>query len=292
MSENDAYYAQATKRNLGLVTAAEQDILKQKRVAVAGLGGVGGGHLLTLTRMGIGGFNIADIDDFGTVNMNRQAGANSRTVGRAKTEVMAEMARDIHPGLSINIYNDGVQPHNAEEFLHDVDAVVDAIDFFQMDARRLLYRTARQLGKPVVFSAPIGFSGTLHVFTPNGPSFDDYYDINDQMSRFEQLVAFTVGLVPRGTHWAYMDTNKVDLSEHAGPSIASACNIANGLLTTEIFCLLLDRRAPDAVPYYVQFDPYRHLYRRGKLRWGNRGPLQKLKRWFVSQKFADQADRV
>lgn len=289
MTDTD-YYLQATKRNLGLVSPPEQQTLKRKRVAIAGLGGVGGSHLLTLTRMGVGSFNIADIDAFSIVNMNRQAGANSTTIGRKKTAVMAEMAQEIHPDLQLRIFEDGVQPQNARDFLQDVDVVVDAIDYFQIDARALLYRTARELGKPVVFCAPIGFSATLHVFSPHGMSFDRYFDINDRMSKFERLVAFTVGIVPRGTHWAYMNTNRVDLSEQAGPSIASACNIATGLLATEVCCLLLGRRAPHCVPNYVQFDPYRHIYRRGRLRWGNRGPLQRLKRWFVARKFKDQAD--
>jgi molybdopterin/thiamine biosynthesis adenylyltransferase len=286
------YYSQATKRNQGIVSPSEQDVLKNKRVAVAGLGGVGGSHLLTLVRMGIGKFNISDIDQFGIVNINRQAGANSRTLGRRKTEVMAEMARDIHPDLKLKIFDEGVQPHNVDEFLSDVDVVVDAIDYFQMESRLLLYRTARRLGKPVVFSAPIGFSGTLHVFPAAGMSFEEYFDINDRMSRFDQLVAFTVGLLPRGTHWAYMDTRRVDLSEHAGPSIASACSIATGLLTCEVCCLLLGRRPPQGIPHYVQFDPYRRIYRQGQLRWGNRGPVQRLKRWIIAWKFRDQAALV
>lgn len=285
----DQYYQTAVSRNLGILDSDEQSQLRSSRVAVAGLGGVGGIHFLTLVRMGIGAFNIADLDTFSEININRQVGASSSTTGRNKTTVMAEMAKDIHPSVNLNIFDNGVQPENAERFLKDVDVVVDSIDFFQIKARRLLYKTARNLGKTVVFSAPIGFSATLHIFTPESMSFDAYFDINDGMSPYEQLVAFAVGLCPRGTHWQYMDTNKVNLASHSGPSIASACDISAGLLTTEILCILLRRRPPKSVPYYVQFDPYRRLYRNGYLMFGNKGPIQRLKRWYVSRRFRDQA---
>lgn len=286
------YYDQAVSRNLGLVTPEEQQRLKNSRVAVAGLGGLGGVNLLTLVRMGIGSFNIADLDEFSEVNANRQIGATSSNVGRKKTDVMAEMARDIHPLIDLNIFDRGVQQDNVYAFLEGVDAVVDSIDFFQMRARRLLYKTARELEIPVVFSAPLGFSGTVHVFTPDSMSFDRYFDINDGMSNYDQLVAFAVGLCPRGTHWPYMDSSKVDLASQSGPSLSSACNIASGLLTTEIFCLLLGRSTVKAVPYYAQFDPYRKIYRQGRLLFGNRGPIQRLKRWLVARQFVSQAEAV
>ena len=64
-------YHQAFSRNIGWVTAEEQELLRHKRVAIAGMGGVGGIHLLTLARLGIGAFHIADFDVFDIVNFNR-----------------------------------------------------------------------------------------------------------------------------------------------------------------------------------------------------------------------------
>ncbi|WP_051221924.1 ThiF family adenylyltransferase [Neptunomonas japonica] len=290
----NTYYETAVCRNLGLVNPDEQQKLLSSRVAVAGLGGLGGINLLTLVRMGIGAFNIADLDEFSAANSNRQIGATSSTVDRKKTEVLAEMAKDIHPSLSMEVFNEGVQPENVHAFLKDVDVVIDSIDFFQMEARRLLHKTARELKIPVVFSAPLGFSGTLHIFTADSMSFDEYFDIDDEMDNYNKLVAFAVGLCPRGTHWKYMDSSKVDLTSQSGPSLSSACNIASGLLTTEALCLLLNRdeRQVKAAPHYTQFDPYRRIYRTGYLRFGNRGPIQKLKKWLVARQFRDQADAL
>lgn len=290
--DRDEYYELAVTRNIGLVSIQEQKVLKNACVAVAGCGGLGGRELIDLVRMGIGAFNIADFDEFSIKNVNRQIGATSLTVDRPKVEVMAEMARDIHPGVDIVTYPDGIQPDNVDDFVQSADIVVDAIDFFSMPARLLLYRAARKHGKPVVFAAPLGFSGTLNVFMPDGMTFEEYFDISDEMELFDQLIAFTVGVAPWGTHWSYMDTTKVDSSDHAGPSISSACNIATGLLTAEVLIILLNKRPPMTAPCYMQFDPYRCIYRKGKLKWGNRGPLQRIKRLLAARKFADQKHKL
>ena len=72
-------YSTAFSRNIGWLTQAEQSRLRNARIAIAGMGGVGGIHLVTLARLGIGKFNIADFDTFDQANFNRQAGAGMRT---------------------------------------------------------------------------------------------------------------------------------------------------------------------------------------------------------------------
>jgi tRNA A37 threonylcarbamoyladenosine dehydratase len=96
----DAFsYDRAFSRNIGWVTTEEQKALRGKRVAIAGMGGVGGIHLLTLVRLGIGSFHIADFDHFDIANFNRQVGATVSTLGKDKAGVLAAMARDINPAL-------------------------------------------------------------------------------------------------------------------------------------------------------------------------------------------------
>lgn len=73
-------YDLAFGRNIGWVTRDEQQALRAKRIAIAGLGGVGGSHLLTLTRLGVGAFHLADFDAFDVPNFNRQAGAMTSTL--------------------------------------------------------------------------------------------------------------------------------------------------------------------------------------------------------------------
>src|SRR5437867_9916117 len=77
-------YDTAFSSNIGWVTESEQASLKTKRVAIAGVGGVGGVHLLTLARLGITRFTVADLDQFELKNFNRQVGATTAAVGRPK----------------------------------------------------------------------------------------------------------------------------------------------------------------------------------------------------------------
>lgn len=285
------YYALATKRNIGIVSPEEQQKLRRSKVAIIGMGGGGGIYLTTLARMGIGRFNIADFDEFSIVNTNRQAGAMQSKIGRPKVQVMDEIARDINPSIDIKQFNKGIGEHNVEEFIRDADLVIDAIDVFAQPARQLVYNTARRLGKPVLFSAPLGLSATLGVFMPTGMSFDEYFDLREGMSPFECMVAFFVGLGPAGTHLKYMDLSRVEPAEQAGPSSAAAISLMAGVMGTEVLVMLLNRRPPVAIPVYTQFDPYVGVYKRGRLRWGNRGPIQRFKRWYVARKFRAQIQK-
>src|SRR5690554_4953418 len=105
-------YRTAISRNIGWITEEEQSNLKHKRVAIAGMGGVGGSHLLTLTRLGVGNFHIADFDVFELANFNRQVGATVSHLGRSKVDVLAEMALDINPELDLKRFPEGVTEDN------------------------------------------------------------------------------------------------------------------------------------------------------------------------------------
>ena len=132
-------YVTAFSRNIGWVTEAEQQTLKTKRIAIAGMGGVGGSHLLTLARLGVGTFSIADPDIFELANLNRQAGAVMSTINRPKVEVLADMARDINPEADIRIFPQGVNEENLSDFFRNIDLYVDGLDFFAFDARERVF---------------------------------------------------------------------------------------------------------------------------------------------------------
>ncbi len=271
-------YEQAFSRNLGLINPQEQERLRQARVAIAGMGGVGGSHLMTLARLGIGRFRFADPDHFDVVNFNRQYGAEVDTIGEMKAEVMARRALAVNPELDLDVWTAPLQNDNVDDFLKGVDVVLDGIDFFAFDARRMLFREARKRGIWAITAGPIGFSTAWLVFDPKGMSFDEYFDFRDGMEPVDEFAAFLIGLTPRGTHFPYIDLSYVDRSSGRGPSAGLACSLCNGVTAVEVLKILLGREPLRPVPYYSQFDAYRGLLRHGRLRWGNRGPLQRLKR--------------
>lgn len=274
-------YTEAFSRNLGLLTPVEQERLRQSRVAVAGMGGVGGLHVQALARLGIGRFALADFDQFEIANLNRQVGATLETLGRPKVDVMAEMVRGINPTAEVRRFPDGIDAGNIDEFLEGATAAVDGVDFFNMDARRLLFRQARLRGVPALTAAPAGFGATLHVFMPTGMSFDEYCDFREGMGLPAQLLQFVLGLAPKRAHAAYFPPNAVDFAARRAPSVAPGCYLAAALVATEVVNLLLERRAVKAAPYFFQFDPLVQTYKVGRLRSGNRHPLQRLKKWWA-----------
>jgi molybdopterin/thiamine biosynthesis adenylyltransferase len=277
-------YEEAFARHQGLLTKAEQDRLRQSRVGIVGMGGVGGVHLATLARLGIGSFHIADPDSFELANFNRQYGACTQTLGRNKAEVMAETATSINPELEMRVFTEAVTPENVGDFLDGVDVVVDGIDFFAIEARRLVFQEARRRGIWAVTAGPIGFSTAWLAFSPSGMSFDEYFDVKDGMDRWNQIVSFAVGLAPGATHLSYLDLSQVDPKSGRGPSSGLACHLCSGVTAAKVLKILLKRSPIKAAPWFFQFDAYRCLLRKGYLRWGNRHPLQRLKRWILKRK--------
>ncbi len=270
-------YEEAFGRNLGWVTEGEQQTLRRKRVAIAGLGGVGGAYLLTLTRLGVGEFHIADLDCFELVNFNRQAGATLDAIGRPKVEVMAERARQINPELRIASFGEGVDEANLDAFLAGIDVCIDAIDFFVLGIRRKLMARCAELGIPVILAAPLGMGAAYLVFKPGGMSFERWFRL-DGLSQEEQYVNFLLGLAPAGFHRAYLvDPSRVDLRGRRGPSTAAACELCAGVVAVEILKLLLGRGRVRAVPYHHHFDAYRGRWRVRRLPAGNGNPIQRLK---------------
>ncbi|MBE9569708.1 MAG: ThiF family adenylyltransferase, partial [Proteobacteria bacterium] len=286
-----AYRDEAFSRNIGLLSKEEQDLLADTRVAIPGMGGVGGLHLITLTRTGVGKFNLADFDIFEPVNVNRQYGARIPDFGKPKLKVMVEEAISINPHLEIREFSEGINKENIDDFLDGVQVVIDGLDFFNFDARRLLFNRAREKGIYVITAGPLGFSSALLVFAPDeGMGFDEYFDIHEGMTPQEKLLSFGLGLAPGATHMKYMDLSRVDLDSKAGPSLSPACQLCASLAATEVLKIVLNRGETKPVPYYVQIDPYLRKCRKGYLYKGNRNPIQQLKKKYVGMKLMKKKD--
>ena len=269
-------YEEAFARNIGWVTEAEQAALRGKRVAIAGAGGVGGVHLLTLARLGVGAFTIADMDRFDLVNFNRQAGAMMSTLDRPKVEVMAEMARDINPELDIRIFPDGVNAANLGDFLDGVDIYVDGLDFFAFQARRDTFKACDERGIPAVTAAPLGMGTAVLSFLPGHMSFEEYFRF-EGCDEDEMAVRFVLGLSPAMLNRGYLvDPSRVNFSERRGPSTGAACQLCAGVTAVEVLKILLGRGKVLCAPWGFQFDAYRNRYVKTWRPGGNRNPLQQI----------------
>ena len=123
--------------------------LRQARVAVVGLGGVGSWAVEALARSGVATLVLIDLDQVAESNINRQVQALGSTLGQAKTEAMRQRIHDIHPGCTVHAVEDFVQPDNWPAILPcEVDVLIDACD--QVRAKAALARWALLQGVPIV----------------------------------------------------------------------------------------------------------------------------------------------
>ena len=269
-------YTTAFSRNIGWLTEEEQQRLRQKRVAIAGVGGVGGFHLTTLARLGITKFVIGDIDRFEVANFNRQAGALVSTLGRPKVDVLAEMGRDINPEADIRVFADGVHAGNIDQFFDGVDLYVDGLDAFAFEARELVFAYCAKKRIPATSVAPLGMSAALLNFMPGGMTFEEYFALAG-CSNAEKAIRFLVGFAPSLLHRRYLvDASRVNLAEGRGPSTGLSCMLCAGVAGAEAVKILLGRGKVWAAPHGIQFDGYRnklaHTWRPG----GNRHPMNRM----------------
>lgn len=129
--------------------------LAGKHVAIFGIGGVGGHACEAIARAGVGTITIVDKDDVDITNLNRQIIALHSTVGKSKTEVMAERIRDINPEIEVNAVKAFFLPENAGDFdFTEFDYVIDAVD--TVTAKIELVLRCDAAGTPIISSMGTG----------------------------------------------------------------------------------------------------------------------------------------
>ncbi len=144
--------------------------LAGSRVAVFGLGGVGGYAVEALARSGVGALDLVDHDSVSVSNLNRQILAVQSSIGRLKTEAAAERVREISPSCRVRTFRCFFLPATAGEFdFRDYDYVVDAVD--TVTAKLLLASTAQEAGVPII--SAMGTGNKLH---PELLEIADLYD--------------------------------------------------------------------------------------------------------------------
>ncbi|MBU5681320.1 tRNA threonylcarbamoyladenosine dehydratase [Blautia sp. MSJ-9] len=129
--------------------------LENSRVAVFGIGGVGGYVCEALVRSGVGSFDLIDDDKVCLTNLNRQIIATRKTVGQYKTEVMRDRILEINPKADVRIHQCFYLPENASDFdFSEYDYVVDAVD--TVTAKIELIMRAKESGTPIISSMGAG----------------------------------------------------------------------------------------------------------------------------------------
>lgn len=282
-------YEDAFSRNIGVVSTHEHERLRNCTVAIAGMGGVGGDYLVSLVRAGVGGFHLAEFDEFEIFNFNRQYGANMQTVGRPKLAVMVEQALAINPDLRITTFEQGINAANIDAFLAGTDLVVDGVDAFAVDMHPLLVNAASARGLNTVAAVPLGLGAGVLAFGPQGMPYADYFAIRPDMTEDEKIVQFMLGFAPEMHHLKYLDPTTINLKERKGPSSIAGCKLCTGFIVTQALLALLHPEELRCVPWYTYLDARLGRFHHRRLWMGNRHPMQRLKSFVAKKRLAKLA---
>ena len=209
--DHEAFYAELTTRNHGLIAPEIQAALRRTRFVVAGCGSTGGAVLMPLVRTGAECFVLFDPGEYELNNLNRQD-ATLADLGRNKARVCAERLHAVNPLCSIEVHEDGVQAESIAGILREGDLVFDAIDVTSSEgiSAKLALHAA-------------GVAKRLTVITA--------YDIAS--TQFIEIFDYSRERAPLGGRVKHPE---------AGPEAVLRSLIPPTALPREIFSVLLERR--------------------------------------------------
>jgi len=244
-------------RNLGFLTRAEQRLLSDSVVAIAGAGGDGGKLALTLARLGVGGFRLADPEPFEAENLNRQAGCTTKTLGRNKAAVIAELISEINPSAEVTVYTDGVTEDNVDEFVLGSSIVADEMEYTLPSLAVMLARASRKRDLVVVMGYNIGFGALVTSFRPGGMTVERAWGLSEDASLAEiatQKVPLSRQVARLPGYWSYDLLTTLQEGRASAPSLAPGVDLAAGMTATAIVAELVGRGHPPAAPQARWYD--------------------------------------
>lgn len=179
-------------RNLGPLTEEECLLLRQRRVFLAGCGGLGGYLLEHLLRAGVGAITVCDGDTIVPSNLNRQLLADMESLGRSKTEAACARAALVNPEAAVEARPVFLTADNALGLIAGHDLALDALD--SPAARRILASACRQVGIPLVHGAIRGWYAQAAVILPDSGMMEQLYPADAPAAPDQGSLSPTVGL--------------------------------------------------------------------------------------------------
>lgn len=178
-------------RNIPALTEQECALLRTKRVAVIGCGGLGGYLIEYLARIGFGTIRAVDGDVFEETNLNRQLLSEPSVIGRSKAEAAAARIRAVNPEIVVEAIPCFLNKANAAALISGCDAVLDALD--NISARKTLAKACAEAGIPYVYGAISGWVAQAGFSMPGDGMLDILYPEGTQI-RDKSVLSFTPGL--------------------------------------------------------------------------------------------------
>lgn len=179
------------ERNIPALSERECKLLFEKKVLVAGCGGLGGHIIELLARIGVGGIAAVDGDVFDPSNLNRQLLSEMELLGTSKAEAAKVRAERINPDVQVQAVQAFITEENAAELISGCDAVIDALD--NIPARKMLAKACGDAGVPYVYGAIRGWVAQAAVSMPGDRLIERLYPENVTISD-KSVLSFTPAL--------------------------------------------------------------------------------------------------
>lgn len=240
-------YNKLFQRNIGIFTKEEQKKIKKLKVAIAGGGGgLGSPMAYNIARLGVEEIRLADPDIFEPSNINRQFGAYIDTIGQYKVKAIKNELLRINPCLVVKIWNTKIDKLNIAEFLNGVDAVIDGIDFFELEAANFLYKEAFKR-KLWVFTC----QGACNIisfiaFNPSGITFEKMVSENNRLNLKKTIIKM-FPILPKGVTSKIIDKIVKDATKknsYSIPSYVVLPPIGGAFVTEELIKVLIRNILP------------------------------------------------
>jgi molybdopterin/thiamine biosynthesis adenylyltransferase len=161
-------------KNIGVLTEAELAALFEKKIFIAGCGGLGSYMLEMFARLGVRHISLADDDIITICNLNRQLYATEKNLGEHKTKVAVHHTKKVNHEVNLEAFPVRMDEGNAEILMKDHDIIMDAFD--NIPSRLLLEKTAEKLKIPLVHGAINGWIAQIALVMPGDRTLEKLYE--------------------------------------------------------------------------------------------------------------------
>jgi molybdopterin/thiamine biosynthesis adenylyltransferase len=248
-----------------MIDEAEQQKIRDSKVAICGLGGIGSPIAEMLVRIGVCNFSLCDHGTFEPTNSNRQIFSFTDTDGKWKTDVTEDYFKKINPDVKVSKYR-SLTEDNVTEFLSGADVVILAAD--AMGPILLLSRKAREMSIPLIEGWAFAF-GNVRVFTKDTPTLEDVYGFPtsgrniSEISTEEQSTLLNKSIFDVASSFPdlleYYPERAVRKmkEEKVGTTLAPLVWLSSVMMSIETLKILLGKGDLALAPSFAVFDPFK-----------------------------------
>jgi molybdopterin-synthase adenylyltransferase len=189
-------YNKISDRNFGILSAEDQERIRNGRIVIIGQGCVGELATMVAARIGIGSITIVDQDNLAWSNFNRNPLARAKYVGKPKVDNVIEIIRESNPTIRISGFKEMLGEENAERILPGHDIILNLID--NMVARVVVHRAARRLDLPcITMSGAPKHRAIVSTFLPGGIDYETAFGLPTKRMTLDESAKKTVNALKK-----------------------------------------------------------------------------------------------